>query len=261
MKNRVTISDIAREANVSVATVSYVLNNRSDQKISENTKKKVLQITNFLGYTGNSFARSLATGKSNRVALYLGEADFPLRSSYYLKLISYLSVSLKERGYSLVLVPSGSVGRIADVDAIVSLNTTRQVFMTIGDANYVPLIAVDCLVDDPIFYQLRYDWRKIATGYDVIISLFYNDRRLALELSQAGNVVFVDSFLEIHNILNENKGKKILCLGATLYDYCREFSPDVSYHRLDHEALIARLLEVLSWTLEREIGREHDIRI
>lgn len=44
MTSKVTIKDIAREAGVSVATVSYVLNQRNDQKISEETRNKVLHI-------------------------------------------------------------------------------------------------------------------------------------------------------------------------------------------------------------------------
>lgn len=43
MTSKITIKDIAREAGVSVATVSYVLNQRNDQKISEETRNKVLR--------------------------------------------------------------------------------------------------------------------------------------------------------------------------------------------------------------------------
>ena len=44
-KKQVTIDDIAREAGVSTATVSYIVNDRKDVKISDETRKKVLQIS------------------------------------------------------------------------------------------------------------------------------------------------------------------------------------------------------------------------
>lgn len=50
MEKKVTVRDVAREAGVSVATVSYIMNNRTDMKISEETRKKVLQIANLLNY-------------------------------------------------------------------------------------------------------------------------------------------------------------------------------------------------------------------
>ncbi len=39
-QKRINMKDIAKEANVSVATVSYVLNKRKDQSIAATTKKK-----------------------------------------------------------------------------------------------------------------------------------------------------------------------------------------------------------------------------
>ena len=62
MTKKATIRDVAREAGVSVATVSYVLNNRPNQKISDDTKKKVLQIANLLQYSPSFAAKQLTTG-------------------------------------------------------------------------------------------------------------------------------------------------------------------------------------------------------
>ena len=69
MEKKVTVKDVAREAGVSVATVSYIMNNRTDQKISEATRKKVLQIANLLNYTPSSVAKSLATGRNSVIGI------------------------------------------------------------------------------------------------------------------------------------------------------------------------------------------------
>lgn len=42
-RKKITNKDVAKFAGVSVATVSYVMNGRTDQRISESTRKKVLQ--------------------------------------------------------------------------------------------------------------------------------------------------------------------------------------------------------------------------
>ena len=91
MDKKITIKDIARQAGVSVATVSYVLNNRTDQRISEETWKKVLQIINLMDYKPNSSAKSLSTSKTNCIALYMMSETSLLKRSEQLLLTEVLS--------------------------------------------------------------------------------------------------------------------------------------------------------------------------
>lgn len=60
---KVTIKDVAREAGVSVATVSYVVNGRTDLRISDETRKRVLHVINLLNYSPNQTAKALASNK------------------------------------------------------------------------------------------------------------------------------------------------------------------------------------------------------
>lgn len=71
MERRITSSDVAREAGVSRATVSYVLNGRSGQSISAATRDRVLAAARDLGYTPSSAARTLRSGRSTLVLMLL----------------------------------------------------------------------------------------------------------------------------------------------------------------------------------------------
>ena len=62
-----TIKEIAKMANVSIATVSFVLNNTA--KISDETKKKVLGIAKEMNYRPNSIAKSLKIKKTNTIGI------------------------------------------------------------------------------------------------------------------------------------------------------------------------------------------------
>lgn len=56
-RKKVTSKDVAKAAGVSQATVSYVLNNVEEAKISVETQQRVLQVARELGYTPNVVAR------------------------------------------------------------------------------------------------------------------------------------------------------------------------------------------------------------
>lgn len=65
--NRPTVSDVARAADVSLMTVSRVVNRGNN--VSEATRKKVMAAIEQLGYVPNQAARNLAGGKEIRIAL------------------------------------------------------------------------------------------------------------------------------------------------------------------------------------------------
>lgn len=71
MASRVTSEDVARVAGVSRATVSYVLNGRSGQSISEATRERVLAAAQELGYSPSTAARTLRRGRSDLVLMLL----------------------------------------------------------------------------------------------------------------------------------------------------------------------------------------------
>ena len=76
MARAVTATDVAREAGVSQATVSYVINDDPNQKISSETRGRVLAAVARLGYTPSAAARALRKGSSDLVLLAL--PDVPM---------------------------------------------------------------------------------------------------------------------------------------------------------------------------------------
>ncbi|MBL7496355.1 LacI family DNA-binding transcriptional regulator [Frankia sp. CNm7] len=99
VRRRVTSTDVAREAGVSRATVTYVLNDTPGQTIPQSTRTRVLEAAARLGYRPNSAARTLASGRSRIVLLVL--PDWPQEFSFR-HFLDEASLALDESGYSLV---------------------------------------------------------------------------------------------------------------------------------------------------------------
>ena len=108
-EKKVTIKDIAREAGVSIATVSYIINNRKDQQISPETKNKVLQVINLLNYTPNKAAKSLVTKQTQTIALYCAQANSVLEKAEQLNFIQHLVAYFHTKNYNLIYLDNHSI--------------------------------------------------------------------------------------------------------------------------------------------------------
>jgi DNA-binding LacI/PurR family transcriptional regulator len=94
---KVTINDVAREAEVSIATVSKVINNKG--KISDKTRKKVIQVIKNLHYQPNLVASALKGKGTFTIALLIPHVDNPVYAQY----LKYIEERGQELGFSVVM--------------------------------------------------------------------------------------------------------------------------------------------------------------
>ena len=97
-----TISEVARQAGVSVATVSRVVNQSGT--VSPQTAEKVMKAIDQLGYQTNVWGRNLRRGES-RVALVLVPN---VSNPYYAPIIAGAEDTLRAQGYSVMLCTTNS---------------------------------------------------------------------------------------------------------------------------------------------------------
>jgi DNA-binding LacI/PurR family transcriptional regulator len=105
---RPTSADVAREAGLSRATVSYVLNDTPGQKIPEATRRRVLEAAARLGYAPSAAARALRSGRSDIVLCLL--PDWPIGPSVG-SFLEHLSAALAAAGLTFVAHPRARVAR------------------------------------------------------------------------------------------------------------------------------------------------------
>lgn len=78
---RPTALDVARAAKVSTATVSLIVSGKDLGRVSESTKKRVIETIQQLNYRVDTSARSLATGVSPWISLVVGNLNNPFFSA------------------------------------------------------------------------------------------------------------------------------------------------------------------------------------
>ena len=101
MSGKVTITDVARTAEVSVSTVSNLLNGRS-KRMRPETEERILDVIKELGYTPNKAARQLKTGHARIVGLIVPSVANP----FYGVFARYVEKAALENGYQVLLCNS-----------------------------------------------------------------------------------------------------------------------------------------------------------
>jgi LacI family transcriptional regulator len=99
-EKEVTIYDLARKLNISIATVSRAL--KDDPVVSKKTKKKISDLAVEMGYRSNHFARNLRNQKTNTIGVIV-----PRLNSYFMStVIAGIESVANREGYNLIISQS-----------------------------------------------------------------------------------------------------------------------------------------------------------
>ena len=96
-KKNLSIKEIAKLSNVSVATVSRVINNRSG--FSAETREKVLKVINETGYEANNIAKSLRMSRSHSIGIIVPD----IGNFFFADIVQKIEELLFERSYATII--------------------------------------------------------------------------------------------------------------------------------------------------------------
>lgn len=114
----VTIRDVARHADVSIATVSRALS--APDLVAERTRARVIAVARQLGYEPNRAARSLITGRTG----FIGAVVPDVANPFFLGVLKGVQAAARERGHHVLLADT-SEDPVAEAELLSSIS--RQV--------------------------------------------------------------------------------------------------------------------------------------
>lgn len=160
---KITIKDVARLAGVSVATVSYIINGKHEDRYTEETKRKVLQIVNLYNFQPSRLAQSFALSKSRNVIVLTGKYESVLQKAESYDFLRLFCKTFERLGYNLIMRTHLENTRIDTADAIICVGMEEDKFRRLARENYVPLLSVDGKINDELFFQIYQDFSFVLS--------------------------------------------------------------------------------------------------
>ena len=167
-----SIKDVAREAGVSISTVSSVIN--QNKFVSEEREKRVREAINKLNYRTNIIARGLRTKSTRAVGVILPDIAQP----FFAQVIRGMEESARTRGYTLILGCS---------------------FYDIEEEERQINILINQFVDGIIFFCGYDSHDHIRQVYDLGIPVVVADREIGNTLIPS---VLIDNTLSMENVID-----------------------------------------------------------
>ncbi len=188
---RVTIKDVAKEAGVSVTTVSFVLNNTKFQKISDGTRKKIYDAVEKLGYKPSALARTMRTGKSKALAVV---SYFSVTEGHFNEILLGIYDACEKNGYTVIISSVGSnpyeyveLFKMGKIDGVViicpydmGVEFSEEENEKLVRENNIPAVFInsESMIEDDVFSKSRHiKFDYFSCGYSACNALIEEENK------------------------------------------------------------------------------------
>lgn len=181
---KITLKDIAEVTGLSINSVSRALKDKDS--ISVETRKMVQQVAKEMGYIPNSLASSMRSGRTDSIAIILGEMVNP----YNAYLMNHLTTHLHDRGYTTLMFVTNQrrsheeravqTAISKNVDAIINSTQLRPENMDLIKNHHIPFVQIGLVSMKPDFCQVSKD--EYHSGYIAARHLLSKGHRKILHI-------------------------------------------------------------------------------
>ena len=209
-EKEVTIYDLAKKLNISIATVSRAL--KDDPVVSKKTKKKISELAQEMGYRSNHFARNLRNQRTNTIGVIV-----PRLNSYFMStVIAGIESIANNEGYNLIISQSSESfdkekasaktmfdNRVDGILVSLAYDTEDLSHFDPFFKRHIPLIFFDRVVDDENCTNILIDNRKAA--YEATTHLIKQGcKRIVHITATPKRNVYVDRLQGYKHALSDN---------------------------------------------------------
>jgi LacI family transcriptional regulator len=217
VKKKLSIVDIANALNISVTSVSFILNGRAKEKrISEELVERVMKYIEEVGYKPNSLAQSLRTGKSNIIGLMVED----ISNHFFANIARLIEDRAYENGYKIIYcstdndtnktkdliemfqdwhvdgyIISPPEGIEKNIESLLKQNLPVVLF-----DRYLPNVKTDYVVIDNLFSTYNATNYMIGQGYENIAFITFSSLQTQLSDRMQGYKNALDEAKLKHHI-------------------------------------------------------------
>lgn len=234
-KHKTTMRDIAKECGVSVATVSYVLNHSQKEKISHDTRLKVMEAATKLHYTPSKSCNSCMKRQSNLIGIIINLKDSNTagKKMLFYDLAAELSDQMHLIGFESILMATKELTKDVNVitkhrpDALFIIDADVRAIEQFTKDYYVPILFLDSEINNPLFCKIYSDYSEIIESSKLMLDTefpflvmedVYNQplRRQVLEWFRPPDVFINTPNSNLDQFLAEHQNGKGIVIGDIL---------------------------------------------